>query len=208
MVAAWTAAGPEAPNRLLGRIGAVLVFASCVVSSPVLGQGTHPFGEAARPQLAVVAWAPADVRGAELDLRRPIDSLRPRVHGFLPSRLWHALVPAFQVALRTMMRAPSCSDLFTARGTDGLELLEGVSFEVAASDVDRALCERGEAAVTDVGSRRIRLCPGFGALPPGTAALILIHEALHDAGLRERPPDPGALTSAEINRLVKANCGR
>jgi hypothetical protein len=39
------------------------------------------------------------------------------------------------------------------------------------------------------------------------AALVLLHEALHFAGLTEQPHDPRAMTSSEINDMVKDRCG-
>lgn len=39
------------------------------------------------------------------------------------------------------------------------------------------------------------------------AAATLIHEALHYAGLTERPSDPRGLSTNEINRVVRTQCG-
>jgi hypothetical protein len=36
--------------------------------------------------------------------------------------------------------------------------------------------------------------------------MTLIHEALHSAGMSEQPHDPDALSSFQINRLVRKNC--
>lgn len=58
-----------------------------------------------------------------------------------------------------------------------------------------------------VGSRRVTLCPEFATLSTTAAARILIHEALHSAGLGEWPAYPHALMSEEINRMVAGKCG-
>ena len=50
------------------------------------------------------------------------------------------------------------------------------------------------------------LCRSFGRLAPRQAALRLVHEALHQAGLPEAPASPDALASAEINELVARDC--
>jgi len=39
------------------------------------------------------------------------------------------------------------------------------------------------------------------------AAMVVIHEALHHAGLPERPHDKKAMTSGQINDMVREACG-
>ncbi|MCG6947754.1 MAG: hypothetical protein LJE93_02410 [Acidobacteria bacterium] len=39
------------------------------------------------------------------------------------------------------------------------------------------------------------------------AAMVIIHEALHHAGLSEYPKDPDAMTSRAINGMVSEKCG-
>ena len=39
------------------------------------------------------------------------------------------------------------------------------------------------------------------------AAMLLLHEALHYAGLPERPVHRGAMSSKEISTLVRNRCG-
>ena len=81
------------------------------------------------------------------------------------------------------------------------------SFYVAPSVGERReLCVGGVTAFTQVGSRVTRLCPSFGDLDREAAALLLIHEALHSAGMPESPSSAGALTPSEINRMVKRAC--
>jgi hypothetical protein len=43
-------------------------------------------------------------------------------------------------------------------------------------------------------------------LPRERLATILIHEALHHAGMSEAPFDPQAPTAREITRMVKRSC--
>ena len=61
-------------------------------------------------------------------------------------------------------------------------------------------------AYTFVGASTTWLCPDFKRLPIEHAALVLIHEALHHAGLTEKPHDQGAMTSREINTMVTTAC--
>jgi hypothetical protein len=70
-----------------------------------------------------------------------------------------------------------------------------------------SICERGYAA-TIVGAPSTFVCRNFQHLSDERAALVLIHEALHHAGLTEYPQDPEAMTSARINRMVDKSCRR
>ena len=132
----------------------------------------------------------------------------PSIAGNLPSPVWVALGSAYRMAQERLRTNAQCGELFTNLGALGPRLLGQAIFAPSSTSRDRDVCAGCAVAVTEVRGRVIRLCPRFGELPVRAAALILIHETLHLAGLRERPPDPTALTSAEINTLVAANCGR
>ena len=68
-------------------------------------------------------------------------------------------------------------------------------------------CDKGALAFTHVGSSITHLCTGFGGLSLDQATIVLIHEALHYAGMEEGPSYKGALTSGAINELVYESCG-
>ncbi len=51
------------------------------------------------------------------------------------------------------------------------------------------------------------LCNQFKDLPLNEAAVILIHEALHVAGLKESPATPGKPTTHQIQNQVRQTCG-
>ena len=51
------------------------------------------------------------------------------------------------------------------------------------------------------------LCPTFAFLKRTEAATVLIHEALHYAGLPEQPSDPHALSPLAISSIVAGHCG-
>ena len=92
---------------------------------------------------------------------------------------------------------------------DGTQILAAVEFVAVTIELAGDACSRTEvAAFTTVAGRKVWLCPHFGDLNVPAAAMILIHEALHAAGLTERPRDPSGLLPPEINRLVAASCGR
>jgi hypothetical protein len=58
-----------------------------------------------------------------------------------------------------------------------------------------------------VGAAPTFLCTGFSSLTDEHAALVLVHEALHHAGLTESPSDPSGMSSAAINEMVRTACG-
>jgi hypothetical protein len=72
---------------------------------------------------------------------------------------------------------------------------------------EQTLCQSA-AAFTWVGGFHTRLCRRFTSLSDERAAMTLIHEALHHAGLTEKPKDPEAMTAREIDNLVDDACGK
>lgn len=52
----------------------------------------------------------------------------------------------------------------------------------------------------------VMLCREFCEMDLPERAVILIHEGLHTAGMPERPPDPNAPTSRDLNQLVRDSC--
>ena len=133
--------------------------------------------------------------------------IAPHTSGPLATRSARNLFMGFSVAIDKVREIPSCSALFAPFATSGVEEME-TSFYIAPSVGERRqLCVGGVTAFTQVGSRVTRLCPSFGDLDREAAALLLIHEALHSAGMPESPSTAGALTPSEINRLVRTACG-
>ncbi len=117
------------------------------------------------------------------------------------------LALGFSLALDRVARRESCAELFAALGTDGLLALTTTSYMPPTAEQESRLCRRGAMAFTVVGTPVTWLCGTFGRLPRQTAALALIHEALHYAGLPEQPVEAAAPTPAQINRLVAKRCG-
>jgi hypothetical protein len=124
----------------------------------------------------------------------------------LPKRVARKLRVSYEVALVRLEKVETCRALFSDLGADGLEMLNR---SVYAPAFDReGGCERGSPAYTFIGSRVTRLCPVFADLPRSKAAVALLHEALHHAGLGERPAVPTARhTAKEINWMVARKCG-
>lgn len=67
-------------------------------------------------------------------------------------------------------------------------------------------CVGRTAAITSVGSQVVKLCPGFAGVDRRTAATVLLHEALHQAGMEESPSSEGAPSADDINRMVRNAC--
>jgi len=135
---------------------------------------------------------------------RPVPKLDASISGPLRARLRSA----FDLAVQRVQEVESCSALFVPLRHDGVEMLRNTRYSVAAAAIARDACSKQDiVAFTAVGSPATRVCASFQQLPPTAAAMIVLHEALHFAGLRERPVHSDGLWPAEINALVRKGCG-
>jgi len=114
---------------------------------------------------------------------------------------------AFPVAIRRLLELPECRALFDGLALDGDAALRRTLYYPPDALGFEEPCRLGGNAFTAVGRVQTGLCPRFAGLPVERAALVLIHEALHFAGLPERPATPGAMTSTEINDRIAERCG-
>jgi hypothetical protein len=133
---------------------------------------------------------------------RLLPNLRP---GLLPE-LRAKVIESFGLAGSQVRSVDSCRGLFARLGADGGDRLQRTFYYPATREVVEKRCAKGVLAATNPGSSVTWLCPGFKSLTTRRAALVLIHEALHFAGLPERPQVAGAMSSAEINDLVHDAC--
>ncbi len=101
---------------------------------------------------------------------------------------------------------PNCEKMFDDLQNNGARVIDAVTYRDGTGS--RKCTDRPTAAaVTDVGGYTTFLCSNlFNNLSSQGAATIVIHEALHSAGMSENPPDPSAKTSAQISAMVQANC--
>jgi hypothetical protein len=102
---------------------------------------------------------------------------------------------------------PRCGGLFVELEADGVELLATTIYMPTHPFDEQSLC-KSAAAFTWVGGAHTRLCRRFSSLSIERAAMTLIHEALHHAGLTEKPADPEAMTAREIDNMVGDACGK
>ena len=124
----------------------------------------------------------------------------------LSPRVQHKLTAAHLLAARRIHESGPCRALFEELGADGLEVLGASLYYGATLRQEQRTCP-GSSAFTSVGARVTRLCRSFGTLSDRRATVVLIHEALHQAGLSERPLDPSAPDPSGIDRRVSRSCG-
>ncbi|MCH7667291.1 MAG: hypothetical protein IH936_15350 [Acidobacteria bacterium] len=113
-----------------------------------------------------------------------------------------------RLALKRLSQRPACRALFDKLGRSGAQLVADATFRIASPAESRRFCRRGGAALfTTVGGEEVTLCIGvFLRLPTKTQAALLLHEALHHAGVSEQPWDPDGLTSPALTQLVERKC--
>jgi hypothetical protein len=98
--------------------------------------------------------------------------------------------------------------LYERLGTHGLLALSTTVYVGPSSQGPSCYCEALRAnAYTRIGQQTTVICPAFSRQPASRAAVTLLHEALHYAGMPESPEDPTALSSPEISALVSDRCG-
>jgi len=147
--------------------------------------------------------AATDVSGA----RRAASAAEPFLGPGLAPEVVRTLRLGFARAAAQALGMSECGELFRDLGADPLELLGRSRYYAAELTWGKRACPDGVFAATQVGSRVTMLCGSFGRISRDLAAVVVLHEALHFAGLRERPRDPRALSSNEINRSIRKRCG-
>lgn len=131
--------------------------------------------------------------------------VRPWINNAMAESVRDKLEIAFDLAQQRVREVPACGDLFHQLGGDGETALSQALYFPVNLRRETGVCRRA-VAVTSPGARLTKLCRGFAHLSDSHAAMILIHEALHLAGLTERPSDRDAMTSGQINRMVTEAC--
>ena len=139
----------------------------------------------------------------------PVESIavdiEPWIHPNMPTGVASKVEAAFKIAVDRVREVPKCSALFSTLGADALEILKtGLYFP---TNVQREIvaCKRS-VAQTIVGSAPTWICRNITAYPNETVAAVLIHEALHHAGLPEDATGRTAKSSGSITRTVTQQC--
>jgi hypothetical protein len=148
-----------------------------------------------------------------LELEAPVD---PWIHHKMAPDIRAKLEAGFDIAVERVRDVAACGDLFTHLGADGLDMLKsGLYFQVASYRHEIVVCGRDPAsnssiasvlAYTKVGGTPTWICRNFARVSDETAAVTVIHEALHHAGLNEKPHDRMAMSSVEITEMVRSAC--
>jgi len=159
--------------------------------------------------VAVAAVAVADAVGNE-------GPTTPWIHSSMPKSVSAKIGAGFELAVERVREVESCGDLFAELGADGLEILsKSLYHPVDSYRRQIEVCGRNPGvtfegattlAFTSFSGRRTWICRHFARVSKETAAIALIHEALHNAGLHEKPRDRMAMSSLEITRMVKRAC--
>lgn len=163
----------------------------------------------ARPVVVIVAVVVAVEVAATPPASRRLGRDEPVIVGCPSAEVRWRLERAHADALQRLEELPTCRALFESMGADGRDTLGRMVYREASSDAELDLCaRRSAAAITTVGGRGVALCPSrFDRLTVHGAAALVLHEALHHAGLPEAPRTPGALTTREISARVRRACG-
>jgi hypothetical protein len=165
--------------------------------------------ESGAPMETSAAVAAAATSGLNTFL---VDSAAPRVcKPTISSKILvknrRKISDAFEVAVERVQEVPECRELFANLGADGIEALDMVVFlPIGRAQARGGVCS-GSSAYTLVGGGPIWVCRDFSRLSDIQAAMVIIHEALHHAGLSEYPQDADGMTSTIINQMVMKQCG-
>ena len=117
---------------------------------------------------------------------------------------------AFEIAAQRAQEVEACAELFSEFWADATETLGNALYWPIRSYRDvKERCGRRNLAFTQVGSRLTFICPDFERVSDLRAAQIIIHEALHNAGLKEKPQyaGVGVKSPAAIDSMVAKACG-
>jgi len=137
----------------------------------------------------------------------PLPAFEPRIDVKMSDKNRDQLVTAIGVALERVREVPECRELFSELGADGVDTLRKISFyPIGRHEAKPNVCTSA-VAYTFVGGGPTWICREFWRLPDKRAAMVVLHEALHHAGLTERPRDPEGMTAAAISRMVTDRCG-
>ncbi len=132
--------------------------------------------------------------------------LSPWVSQRLSAPVADRLAAGYDLAVARLERLPACRALFTGLGSDGFEALSTTLYYPAELRQEHEVCRTADA-YTVVGAAPTWLCRRFARVTDRRAALLVLHEALHHAGLDEWPHDRSAPSSESINDMVSEACG-
>ena len=194
---------------------AAVVACQLIVFSPALAGADQSSGSAAPKQrLPRAAISPSSESSERKQLSAEAPVSRVLVSDHATARM---LKEALSEAWRQLQEPPCQALLMEFTAKDGESLADNLSrgAEDLQSHLARLVfvdggetksCAKGALAVTEPGSRVVRVCSSrlvwTWQQNPRHVIAGLIHEALHTLGLGENPP-----SSAEITSMVLKRCG-
>ena len=191
-------------------MGARLVAVLCVVLSASVGGVRVLEGSGGGPVAGMDVGNAVPASGSEIEAR-------PWIHPSMPEGVRSRLEAGYALAVARLYESATCRELFARLGADPFETLAaGLYFPVDSYRREVEVCGRNLAAnsrgaenlaYTKAGGAPTFLCRHFAWVTTETAAVAVIHEALHHAGLTEWPADRLAMSSPEITAMVEAACG-
>jgi hypothetical protein len=121
----------------------------------------------------------------------------------MPPRVREKLYAGFEIAVERICTQHDCHALFSRLGADGVQSLNATLYYPANPYRELYTCKRA-VAFTKKGVSQTWLCRSFSSLKDEAAAKILIHEALHRAGIGEHSQE---MTSLDTDIMVIQSCG-
>lgn len=201
----------EAPAGSRGTSRTRCAIAALAVAGLSIGaaaKGAESGGGAAGGTAAAVVAASLP-RETDFDARGPNGFrvvLRPNVRLGVAPTVAMKLRAGFDLALDRVERESACRALFADLGAEARDAFGGTLYYGSTSAQEDGRC-RDAYAVTQIRSAVTWVCQGnFVDVRLEHAARILIHEALHRAGLPERPQAPDAMSGREIDALIRSRC--
>ena len=190
-------------------IACIVLLAMFPVSTRA-ADGVDPNVAGTNSAVVLPAAADSPVEGAAYQLSTEEEApLQPWIHVRMDDGLRDSVEVAFEIAAERVQEIEACSELFAELGVDATETLSRALYWPVKSYRDvKERCRRRNLAFTSVGSRLTFICPDFEGITDQRAAQVIIHEALHNAGLKERPQYAGAgvKSSAAIDSMVAKAC--
>jgi len=163
-------------------------------------------GDKIDSQVASITSVLAEPSSNSLPSSTGVVEIEPLIHARMNDGLRESVETAFEIAARRVKEVESCTALYTELGAGAMETLANAFYVPVLSYRDvKEYCDR-TLAFTMVGSRVTYICPDFEGLSDQRAAKVIIHEALRNAGLKEKPQYPRAKTSHAIDLMVAKNC--
>jgi len=204
-----TALPREVPMGASRSIACVVVSVFVAVSAWA-AEGNDQMVVETNGEVVVPAAADASAESAAHRLSTEEGArLKPWIHPRMKNDLRARVEVAFEIAAQRVRGGEACAGLFTELGVDAMETLGSALYWPVMSYRDvTELCGRRNLAFTVVGSTMTFVCPDFERVTDLRAAQIIIHEALHNAGLKEKPQYAGigVKSPAAIDSMVAKAC--